>query len=82
MDQNAPIDPTAVPFGVPDTINLLHQEFEKIRHDSLEISIADIQFKEKLGEGAFGIVHRGIVRTKYDKKQEVAIKSLKGNELV
>lgn len=74
------MDPSAITMNFLDYLTLLDQEFEKIRSDPLEVEYSDIQFNEKLGEGAFGIVHRGVVRAKRGSKHEVAIKSLKGTK--
>ena len=47
--------------------------------DWLELAKSDIQLQEKLGEGAFGEVCKGLVKTN-GQWQKCAVKKLKGNE--
>ena len=49
--------------------------------DWLELLPSDIHIQEKLGEGAFGIACKGLVRTS-GQWQKCAVKKLKGNELM
>lgn len=44
--------------------------------DVMEVDPVNVKLQEKLGEGAFGIVKRGIL---LPKNQFVAVKMLKGN---
>lgn len=53
---------------------------ECINNDKWEINTANLTIQNILGEGAFGIVRKGIYYDK-DRKIEVAIKMLKGTYL-
>lgn len=44
--------------------------------DEMEVDPSYIRLYEKLGEGAFGIVRKGVL---FPQKQDVAVKMLKGN---
>lgn len=49
--------------------------------DWLELPTSEIQLQEKLGEGAFGVAFKGLVRAN-GQWQRCAVKKLKGNELM
>lgn len=50
-----------------------------MRGDWLEIPRSDLTLQEKLGEGAFGEVYKGLVRIDGQLRQ-CAVKKLKGKE--
>lgn len=46
--------------------------------DEWEIHYSSLTFQATLGEGAFGIVRKGVMRSSIEKRLDVAIKMLKG----
>lgn len=48
--------------------------------DEWEVDLADVTIESVLGEGAFGIVRKGILRKKNGELVDVGIKMLKGNQ--
>lgn len=52
----------------------------EIANDEWQLSSDQVILDKLLGEGAFGVVHKGFMKTDDGKEIEVAVKMLKGNQ--
>lgn len=64
-----------------EPINLkIDHDYENRERDEWELDYLQLAVEAVLGEGAFGVVKKGILlKSEYDEKTDVAIKMLKGN---
>lgn len=84
MEKKAPIDPKAnFDFSTKNLSPLLTspEQFQLemfFYNDAMEIDRNDLTLHEVLGEGAFGLVRRGVYQDDKLGTREVAVKMLKG----
>lgn len=87
LEQKAPIDPNSnFDYKSKNNIDLTVSQMEKLQKeldcsifadDVMEIKRENVRILEVLGEGAFGLVKKGILTNSDGKEMEIAVKMLK-----
>jgi hypothetical protein len=84
LEQKAPNDPKSIiDFKEKSLEQILQADFEWkiLSDDTMEMKKENIKILETIGEGAFGLVKKGILKLGEEKSRVVAIKMLKSKVL-